>query len=73
LSFTLARPELYNLATDPDESYDVASENPQIVAEMLRRIEALLPGFPEPVQKAWAEAQARKSNPAVPAGAYARP
>ncbi|HWE50690.1 MAG TPA: sulfatase [Bryobacteraceae bacterium] len=73
LSFTLARPELYNLATDADESYDVAPENPQIVTEMLRRIDALLPGFPEPVQKAWAEAKARKSAPEVPAGGYARP
>ncbi len=72
-SFTLARPELYNLASDPDESYDVAAENPQIVAEILRRIETLLPSFPAEVQKAWAEQQARKSTPNVPAGAYARP
>jgi arylsulfatase len=72
LVYTLARPELYNLATDPDESYDVAPENPQIVAEMTRRIDALLPGFPAEVQKAWAEAQARRSNPNVPAGAYPR-
>ncbi len=72
-SFTLARPELYNLASDPDESYDVTAENPQIVAEILRRIETLLPSFPAEVQKAWAEQQARKSAPNVPAGAYARP
>jgi hypothetical protein len=51
LSFTLARPELYNLARDPDESYDVAGENPQIVEEIQRRIKTLLPGFPEQVQK----------------------
>jgi arylsulfatase len=72
-SFTLARPELYNLASDPDESYDVAAGNPQIVAEIERRIQALLPSFPAEVQKAWAEQQARKSAPNVPAGAYARP
>jgi len=71
-NYTLARPELYNLATDPDESYDVATENPAVVEEILRRVNALLPGFPEPVQKAWAESQARKSNPSVPAGAYPR-
>jgi arylsulfatase A len=71
-NFALARPELYNLATDPDESYDVAAENPAVVEEILRRVNALLPGFPEPVQKAWAESQARKSNPSVPAGAYPR-
>ena len=72
-SYTLPRPELYNLANDPDESYDVAAENPQIVEEIQRRIKTLLPGFPEQVQKAWAEAQARRSDPQVPAGAYARP
>jgi arylsulfatase A len=73
LNFTLAKPELYNLATDPDESYDVASENPGVVAEILRRVNALLPGFPEPVQTAWAESQARPSDPAVPTAAYPRP
>jgi arylsulfatase A len=73
LNYTLAKPELYNLATDPDESYDVAAENPVVVAEILRRVHALLPSFPEPVQKAWAESQARPSDPNLPAGAYARP
>lgn len=73
LNYTLARPELYNLATDPDESYDVAAENGGVVEEILRRVNALLPGFPEPVQAAWAASQARRSNPSVPAGAYPRP
>ena len=73
LNYTLARPELYQLASDPDESYDVAPQNPQIVAEIVRRINALLPTFPEAVQKAWAESQARRSNPSVPAGGYPRP
>jgi arylsulfatase len=68
-----ARPELYNLASDPDESYDVAQQNPPIVAEMQRRIDSLLPTFPEEVQKSWAEAQKRRSNPKVPAAAYPRP
>jgi arylsulfatase len=73
LSFTLARPELYNLASDPDESYDVAPQNPKVVEEILRRINSLLPTFPQPVQQAWAEAQARPSSPDVSAGAYPRP
>ncbi|MBZ5610632.1 MAG: sulfatase [Acidobacteriia bacterium] len=72
-SFTLARPELYNLANDPDESYDVAADNPQVVEEIQRRIKSLVPGFPEQVQQAWTESQARKSIPSLPAGAYARP
>ncbi|HME08608.1 MAG TPA: sulfatase [Bryobacteraceae bacterium] len=73
LNYVLAKPELYNLATDPDESYDVAPANPEMVAEMLRRVNALLPNFPEPVQKAWAESQARKSDQNLPVGAYGRP
>ncbi|MBS1875482.1 MAG: sulfatase [Acidobacteria bacterium] len=69
-SFTLPRPELYDLANDPDESYDVAAENPQVVARIQSRIEELLKTFPEPVRAAWDEAQERKANPAMPAGAY---
>ena len=73
LNYSLAQPELYNLATDPDESYDVAAQNPQMVAEMHRRINSLVPSFPEEVRKSWAEAQKRRSNPSVPTGAYPRP
>ena len=45
------KPELYNLANDPDESYDVAAENPQIVAQIQDEIAAMLKSFPEEVQK----------------------
>ena len=30
-SYLLPHPELYNLAVDPDESYDLAAQNPQIL------------------------------------------
>ncbi len=69
-SYTLPHPELYNLANDPDESYDVAPDNPQIVAKMQEKIGSMLKSFPEPVQKAWAEQQERKASPSTPAGAY---
>jgi arylsulfatase len=69
----LPKPELYNLASDPDESYDVAPENPPIVAQIEARIADTIEGFPEPVRKAYAEAQARKANPNTPAGAYPQP
>ena len=72
-SYTLPKPELYNLAIDQDESYDVAAENPQIVAQIQDKIVGMLKSFPEPVQKAWAEQQARKVSPNTPAGAYPRP
>jgi arylsulfatase len=72
-SFLLPKPELYNLATDPDESYDVASENPQVVAQMQEKIAEVLGGFPDPVQQAWAEAKARQAEPSMPTGAYPAP
>ena len=72
-SYLLPKPELYNLANDPDESYDVAPENPQIVARIQGKIAEMLAGFPDPVRKAYAEAQGRKVNPATPVGAYPRP
>ena len=46
-------PELYNLAKDPDESYDVASDHPDVVAQIQARIQALLPTFPSQVMSAW--------------------
>ena len=72
ISFLLPKPELYNLGSDPDESYDVAAGNPQIVAQIEARIAEMIPGFPEPVRKAYADAQARKADPSTPTGAYPR-
>jgi arylsulfatase A len=71
-SYPLPKPELYNLKTDPDESYDVAPENPQIVAQIQAKIAQMLKTFPEPVQKAWTEQMERKTNP-TPVGAYPQP
>jgi arylsulfatase len=71
-SYLLPKPELYNLADDPDESYDVADANPKVVADLQARIEEMLRGFPPEVQQAYAEAQARKVNPNTPTGAYPR-
>jgi arylsulfatase len=72
-SYLLPRPELYNLANDPDESYDVAAEHPEIVRQMREKIETMLAGFPEDVQRAYAEAKQRQVDPEMPAGSYARP
>ena len=71
-NFVLPRPELYDLATDPDESYDVAPSHPEIVEKMQVQIDGLIKTFPEQVQKAWAEAKNRKANPKTPAGAWPR-
>ncbi|HEY1335964.1 MAG TPA: sulfatase [Bryobacteraceae bacterium] len=72
-SYILPKPELYNLAEDPDESYDVAPENAAVVERMRGKIAEMLKGFPDEVQKAWAEAQARPVDPATPTAAYPRP
>ena len=53
LNLPLQSPELYNLELDADESYDVAAENPQIVAQIQARIQQLLPTFPSDVMNAW--------------------
>jgi arylsulfatase A len=72
-NFVLPRPELYNLALDPEESYDVAPGHPEIVPQIQGRIEKLLAGLPEPVQKAYAESKARKVDPNTPTAARPRP
>jgi arylsulfatase A len=72
-NYVLPKPELYNLAVDPDESYDVAPENPEVVARMQGRIAAMIATFPEPVQRAYAESKARTVDPKTPVGAWPRP
>lgn len=72
-SYVLPRPELYNIADDPDESYDVAPENPQIVARIENDIRDMIRGFPQEVRDAYAAEKARKVNPATPTGAWPRP
>jgi arylsulfatase len=53
------RPELYDMGNDPDESYDVAAEHPEVVKDLEGRIARLLAGFPAEAQKAYAETKAR--------------
>jgi hypothetical protein len=57
----LNQPELYNLSTDPDESYDVAAEHPDLVRKMNARIEEMLAGFPQDIRNAWTETKSRKN------------
>ena len=72
-NYILPHPELYNLANDPDESYDVAPENPEIVTKMKAMITEMVKTFPQEVQQAYAETLGRKTSPATPVGAYPRP
>ena len=59
-------PELYDLEADPDESFDVADRNPEVVRDIQRRIAELLPTFPQQVQKAWEETQNRPYHQYTP-------
>jgi arylsulfatase A len=70
-NFRLKRPELYNLATDPDESFDVAEENPAIVARLLKRVDELLAGFPPDIRETYEREKAGPQSP-NPAGAVSR-
>jgi arylsulfatase A len=69
----LPQPELYNLELDPAESYDAAVDHPDKVKEIQRDIEALIPTFPENVQKAYAELKTDPGSPMTPPGAATRP
>lgn len=71
--FLLPRPELYNLAADPQESYDAAIDHPGIIKDIERDIEATIPSFPENVVKAYAELKANPGSPFTPPGAATRP
>lgn len=68
----LPRPELYNLDADPAESYDAAIDHPDRIKEIQQDIEALIPSFPENVQKAYAELKAHPGSPYTPPGAATR-
>ncbi len=67
----LTNPELYDVVTDRDESFDVAAENPEVVARIQDRIEKLMSDFPEHIRKAHAATRAGAGSPS-PAGAVSR-
>jgi arylsulfatase len=69
----LQHPELYNLARDPAESYDVAKLHPDIVAELSQEIAALMPSFPHEVVEAYTQLQGKKGDISTPPGASPRP
>ncbi len=69
----LAHPELYDVALDLAESYDVASMHPEIVADLLRDLDALIPSFPPPVIEAYATLKGNRGDVSTPPGASPRP
>ena len=72
-NYVLPHPELYDLIADPDESYDVAPQHPDVVEKVQTIIASMIKTFPQPVQDAYAESKARKVSPATPTGAWPKP
>jgi arylsulfatase len=63
INYPLAQPELYDLESDPDESYDVAPRHPGVVKQMRARMESLVESFPAEVRNAWAATRVREVRP----------
>jgi arylsulfatase len=59
LNLPLPRPELYNLEADPEESYDVAGDYPEVVAAIRARMEEKLLSFPAQVALEWNHTMSR--------------
>lgn len=72
INLPLGHPELYDVVHDVDESYDIASEHPEIVRKIQERVEQLVQTFPDEVKKAWADTKARNVNSSA-VGAVPRP
>lgn len=62
VNLPLPQPELYDVVSDVDESYDVAAEHPEIVKDLLARTERLIAGMPEEVRRSWSEARALRTR-----------
>jgi arylsulfatase A len=72
-SYTLAKPELYDLLNDPTESYDVAASHPDVVHDMLERVDNKLRTFPAEVQEVMAHQKAQVGSFHTSAGALPLP
>jgi len=71
-NYLLPKPELYNLETDPAESYEVAKKYPEIVRQLLAQLEEEIPTFPPEVQQAYAALQKKVASVVTPPGAAPR-
>jgi arylsulfatase A-like enzyme len=68
----LPQPELYDVDTDPGESYDRAPENPDLVNELRARAERILLSMPDQVRSDWQSTLKRRVM-STPVGALPRP
>ncbi len=59
LNFPLAKPELYDIESDPEEGYECSDAHPEVVKEIQDAIQKALLSFPSDVHSAWSQTQAR--------------
>ena len=57
INLPLVHPELYDIESDPEESYDTAVDNPEVVAKIRTRMNELLQTFPDIVRSCWRDTQ----------------
>lgn len=73
VNLPLRPPELYDLDSDPGESYDVAAGNPAVVQDLLGRYEKVLATMPEEVRQAYRDTMARATIPSPAASPPLQP
>jgi arylsulfatase len=71
INLPLKKPELYNIESDPEESYECSAAHPAVVKDIQDQIQTALLSFPAQVQTEWAATKARQTQPfstgAIPA------
>lgn len=70
-NLALKQPELYHIDDDPGETYDLATEKPDLVNDLRGRVEEMLKTFPDQVRNAWRDTKSQNVQD-TPAGAMPR-
>jgi arylsulfatase A len=70
---SLRVPELYNVALDMAESYDVAHLHPEIVRELMASLEEQMPGFPPEIVAEYTAMKQNRGDWSTPTAASPRP
>ncbi len=68
VSLWLPDPQLFDLAADPGENYDLSLKHPEIVRDLLAHAERLMAGFPAEARDAYAAMKKRPFEPSIKRG-----
>jgi len=60
VNLPLPKPELYDVISDPQESYDCAAAHPDVVADIRARVDRLIQTFPPGIVDAWQWTMSKK-------------